>query len=744
MRNEMMGSALLRLRNGVGLYLGFHSANCGIFMALFVLFLSVSLSAQNVRNAEGEMLRSPWAGGLNACQFGQIDLDGDGKNDLVAFDRHGNRLSCFINKGATGEVNYEFDNFYAKYFPRLTDWAIFADYDGDGRNDIFTYSQGWVGIKVFRNVTVDTLAFELVAFPYLTSWQSGGEVNILATNADYPAIVDVDGDGDLDILTFGVLGTFIEKHINLSVERYGVRDSLVFERTDYCWGRVAESEEDNIMYLDTCLFGNSLIVNKDDFRHRGATCVIRDLTGDGLPDLLLADVDYPGLTFLQNGGSTDEALMVSQTSRFPESRPVNLYSMPVPFFGDVNNDGLDDLIVSPFDPNPMVCEGHHSLWLYLNRGSNQNADFQFYSDCFLQNQMLDFGTGSYPAFTDIDGDGLVDLVVGTIGDIDSTYYYYGGLQTHRSAQLYYYRNVGTAQNPSFELMTDDFAHLKSLKRMALVPTFGDVNGDGKNEMIVGSAEGDLLLFNDDFQLIDDNFMNYQFTYSAPLLFDIDCDGTMDLVVGNATARLSYFHGTETGLQFVTDDFGQVDVHDASTSYFGYSVPFAFRDGNETMLAVGSEQGKLFLFNHLDENLNGAFTDISDQWNRYVQNFDNRFGMRSSAALADLNADGRLEMAVGNFAGGLQLFNADISVSQDVSEYSHETISVFPNPAKSEIRIALPSENFDEIKVFDLFGCCIKKLTSTLRVDVSDLKLGVYFLEVSSEGKNYRAKLVISS
>lgn len=416
--------------------------------------------------------------------------------------------------------------------------------------------------------------------------------------------------------------------------------------------------------------------------------------------------------------------------------------MPVPFFGDVNNDGLDDLIVSPFDPNPMVCEGHHSVWLYLNRGSKQNPDFQFYSDCFLQNQMLDFGTGSYPVFTDIDGDGLIDLVVGTVGDIDSTYYHYGSLKTHRSAQLYYYRNVGTAQNPSFELMDDDFAHLKSLKRLALVPTFGDVDSDGKNEMIVGSAEGELFLLDDDFQVIDSDFLNYQFTYSAPFLFDFDRDGTMDLVVGNAIGRLSYFHGTETGLQFVTDDFGQVDVHDASTSYFGYSVPFAFRDGNETLLAVGSEQGKVFLFNNIDGNLNGSFTDISGQWNRFVENFDNRFGMRSSAALADLNADGRLEMVVGNFAGGLQLFNAEIAVSQDVSEYGHETVSVFPNPAKTEIQIVMPDVIGAEVKIYDLFGRCMKKLTSTLRVDVSDLKSGIYFLEIRSDAAAYRGKFVV--
>ena len=710
-------------------------------ITVLLLFVAASTCAQNVRTVDDGILLSPWCGGLNACQFGQIDLNGDGVNDLVAFDRHGGRVSCFVNKGGVGEVNYECDNSYSKHFPRLTDWAIFADYDGDGRNDIFTYSKGWAGIKVYRNVSADSLAFELVAFPYLTSWQSGGEVNILATNTDYPAIVDVDGDGDLDILTFGVLGTFIEKHLNLSVERYGTRDSLVFERTDFCWGRVAESEEDNVMYLDTCLFGNSLVVDRDVFRHRGATFAVRDLNGNGLPDLLLADVDYPGLIYLQNGGDLDKALMVSQTSQFPGRHPVNLNSMPVSFFGDVNNDGLDDLIVSPFDPNPMVCEGLRSVWLYLNCGSSRNPDYHFYSDCFLQDQMIDVGTGAYPVFADVDCDGLTDMVVGAIGDIDTAYYHNGSLQTQRSAQLYFYRNVGIPREPSFQLVNDDFAQLKSQKMMSLIPAFGDINGDGKNEMIVGSAEGNLMLYDSDFQLVDVDYLNHQKTFSTPCLFDFDRDGWLDLVVGNSTGRLSYFQGSSMGYQFVTDDFGLVDVHDASASYFGYSVPFVFRDGNETFLAVGSEQGKLFLFNRIDDNLNGAFTDISDQWNRFAANFDNHFGMRSSVALADLNADGRLEMVVGNFAGGLQIFNANIHVSQQVAENGLESVSIFPNPAKSEIEFVTPYDSCDEIKAFDLIGRCVKKLTSTTCIDVSDLCPGIYFLEVSAEGRTYRGRFI---
>ena len=643
-------------------------------------------------------LPSPWAGGLNACQFGRIDVDGDGKKDLLVFDRHGNRLSCFINKGDAGEIRFVLDNSYVAHFPHLTDWVVFADYDGDGRDDIFTYSKGWAGMKVFRNISVEQVEFELVVSPYLTSWQGGGEVNLLATNADYPAIVDLDGDGDLDILTFGVLGTFIEKHRNLSVERFGHRDSLVFERTDHCWGRVAESEENNVMYLDTCLFGKSLIVN-DGFRHRGATLAVRDLTGNGLPDLLLADVDYPNLVLLKNGGTPENALMVSQVTDFPENTPIHLPSMPVPFFTDVDNDGVDDLIVSPFDPNPMACVGQNSVWLYLNKGTNHNPDFQLYTKSFLQDQMIDVGTGAYPVFADVDGDGLTDLVIGSIGDMDSTYYNNGVLQTHRSARLAWYKNIGTRQNPVFQLYDRDFGGLSALKTMGLVPTFGDLNDDGRLEMLVGTAEGRLLRFDADFNLVDDDFLHFDKAWSAPCLFDVDGDGVLDLVVGDESGKLAFYQGVmqgnETQFSFVTANWGGVDVCDHTASYFGYSVPMLFRKGNETLLAVGSEQGKMFLF----KDLGGSFADVSDHWSDYVCGFENRFGLRSAAALADLNADGALEMVVGNFSGGLELLNGNIAVNQDVEELLESDFLVYPNPAQGLVTI----EGIGLLKVSNLLG-----------------------------------------
>ena len=628
------------------------------FLLAILLFVFFELFG-----APSTPLTSPWLGGLNACQFGRMDLDDDGLKDLIVFDRHGDRLLCFLNKGSEGEIHYEYTSAYDAIFPKLNAWAVFADYDGDGKEDIFTYSKGWAGIKVYRNVSIQShLEFELVVSPYLTSWQGGGEVNILATDADYPAIMDLDGDGDLDLLTFGVMGTFIEKHLNLSMERYGCRDSLTFERTDQCWGRVAENDETNVMYLDTCLFGYGLTVTKDDFRHRGATVTVRDINGDGLMDLLLADVDYPGLTMLTNGGDADNALMVSQTERFPQSYPIQLPSMPVPFFTDINNDGIDDLLVSPFDPNLMASVGMESVWLYLNHGTNEIPEFLFYTKSFLQDQMIDVGKGAYPVFTDWDEDGLMDLKV---KDFDG--------------QLTVFKNVGTASQPAFE-------------------------------QVYKAMEEDV-------------------EWSAQCYFDVDQDGLVDLVEGNVTGKLTYYKGNTEGFEWVTDFWGAVDVCDHSTSYYGYSVPTLFYYQDQLLLCVGSEQGKLFLYRVSDD---AVFEEVGDLWEAICPDMPESFGIHSAAALADLNGDGVLEVVVGNFAGGLQLYNAEIPVNNiGISEQQDDIeVLIFPNPVVSSLHIMSTGSS---LRIMDLFGRTIREreITSSETIlDVSDLPSGAYLLSLT--------------
>jgi hypothetical protein len=231
------------------------------------------------RDMDESILPFGFAGGMNSCQYGAIDLDGDLVKDLVVFDRHGNRILPFIRK-SIGLQGYVYAPGYAKYFPPIENWMQLIDYNNDGREDIFTYTTG--GIKVFRNSSSGVPHFVQVSHPYLRSLQGTSYTNILVTYADYPAISDIDGDGDMDILTFWGLGSFVEMHKNMSVEKYGNSDSLDFIKTETCWGMFAEGEDSDQITLDTCqgekLDEQKLIISTwdGDPKHTGSTLLAVD------------------------------------------------------------------------------------------------------------------------------------------------------------------------------------------------------------------------------------------------------------------------------------------------------------------------------------------------------------------------------------------------------------------------------------------------------------------------------------
>src|SRR3546814_11196040 len=68
---------------------------------------------------------------------------------------------------------------------------------------------------------------------------------------DLPAIRDVDGDGDLDILNFGLNGIQVEYYKNRSQELFGSCDSLNYTLETLCWGEFTESQLNASLSLNT-------------------------------------------------------------------------------------------------------------------------------------------------------------------------------------------------------------------------------------------------------------------------------------------------------------------------------------------------------------------------------------------------------------------------------------------------------------------------------------------------------------
>ncbi|MBA4322651.1 MAG: hypothetical protein C0408_07530, partial [Odoribacter sp.] len=525
-----------------------------------------------------------WAGGLNYCQFMQIDLNMDGIKDMVIFDRTSTRIITFINNNIPDSTSYTYAPQFAKRFPVIQYWMQLQDYNCDGKEDLFFHYAG--GIVVYKNVSnlTDSLKFSLVT-NQLLSLQGIIYTNIMVSQVDYPAIADIDNDGDLDILNFFGMGTWVEYHRNLSMEDFGNCDSLKYFREERCWGNFMENGWTNSITLGIgpCLWKNETTSNppvdypdQSGIKHSGSTMLAIDLDGDADKDLILGDVTYPNLIALTNGGTTDSANMVSVDTLFPVyDQPVHFFSFPVPCYIDVDNDGVKDLTVSPFASEPTYYENFNSVWLYKNDGTNSSPVFHLQKKNFLQGDMIDVGAGAYPVLYDYDGDNLSDLFVANFAYYDSSYFStdsltLGILYNFCTSRITLFKNIGTAGIPQFKLITRDFANLGAKKLNAIYPAFGDLDGDGDADMIIGDYKGNLYRYENTAGIGNPMVMTYHDSlsidvgwYSTPQLIDLDRDSLIDLVVGEKSGNLNYYKNTGTEFNpvftLVNDSLGHIDV-----------------------------------------------------------------------------------------------------------------------------------------------------------------------------------------
>ena len=723
---------------------------------LFVIFsfqfsvFSFQLSAQNTnipafqRNQhipviiDNDTLPLAWVGGMSAVAFSSFDLNLDGTDDLLAFEKHGHRILPFVRQNRRWHYVPEYRN----QFPDLHDWVVFADYDNDGKKDIFTY--GLAGIRVFRNSSQEQLSFSLVT-EQLSSFYYTGYSNIYASPDDYLVVADVDHDGDVDILNFWLLGKYVHFQKNYAVENHFANGFLDFRLEDECWGKFSEGADNNEITLLSYCQGKENVPT----RHVGSTMTLTDFNHDGLDDLVLGDIDFARVILLTNGGTAQEALMVAQTYDFPNAvNPVNLYSMPLVSIVDLNGDGVDEYLVSPSDPSLVKSQNINSVWLYEYDSLLQNHSLT--NQSFLQEQMINLGSGCYPVLFDWNGDGLLDLFAGNYGYYDSSAYINGFLTSYYSSAIAYFENVGTATEPAFRLSNTDFGNLRSLNKQALYPAFADLDGDGQAEMICGCSDG-TLIFCKNNQIVTD-FLNIDMgDYATPQLFDLDRDGKADLLIGNRRGQIAYYSNASSSgnisFQLETSTLGEVDVRDDNLSFFGFATPCLYRQNNETKLICGNEQGKLFFYDHIDNNLNGSFT-LQTQW--LPEQTENRLqaileGTRVGLAIGNLNHDSYPDLIVGNYAGGMAYFEGLPEISVQVEhKRGIPAIHSYPNPALEVIHIETDYEGISQVRIFDLTGRKIMDRSFNghcFQLNISHLSPSVYFLNVKTPKNESFIKLV---
>ncbi|PHN05653.1 T9SS type A sorting domain-containing protein [Flavilitoribacter nigricans] len=715
-----------------------------------LLILTTAAGAQDLERMDvafrvGDLdLRYPLAGGLNSPQFSLVDLDNDGLPDLHVFDRVGNRQLTFRNNGSTGAFPYDFAPEFVAGFPEITHWMLLRDYNGDGIMDIFAYAdQNFDAVMVFTGyyengqIRFERFQFDAPRNVIYVPRAGGGSNQLYVSTIDYPAVDDVDCDGDLDILTFNLVGGYVELYANQSVERGFGQDSLIYRLQEDCWGGFFESGISNEVDLagapGDCV---DLLLNGElETRHSGSTLLTFDADGDQDKELILGDISFNSLNFLHNGGNCAEAWMNAQDPNFPATDvPAVVPVFPAAFYLDIDRDGLNDLVVAP---NADLNASDREIWWYKNIGTATNADFQLIKKDLLVDEMIDLGSGAHPVFFDYNKDGLLDIVLANY----SFYEPFGA----KNARIYVYENTGTATAPAFRQVEDDYLDLNQFSQSAyaFTPCFGDLDGDGDPDAVIGEQGGHLFYAENIAGLGNPPvFAAAQYDYmginvgqaSTPQIVDLNRDGLPDLVIGERNGNLNYFQnkGTAEDPVFSAEPdqmvLGGVDARIPGYTT-GYAAPVFFEKEGAWQLLIGTETGRLELYDNIDGNLDGTFNLVTEHYGAV------REGIRTHPALADLDGDGLLELAVGNFSGGLALFQTGLAGGTPVAVRNRpallDDLRVWPNPSTGRVLLRLEGDGGDgQLSVFDARGQVVDRRTwngGQQELQVSTWPSGVYII-----------------
>ncbi|MFT7114648.1 MAG: hypothetical protein ACI8P7_001435, partial [Candidatus Azotimanducaceae bacterium] len=538
-----------------------------LFALLYTYTITINAQDAFIRSSDilvsmqNKTLENPWAGGANSPQFSSIDLNYDGLNDILAFDRIGDRKLPFINTGS----GYIYAPQYIKVFPAIEDWMLLRDFNGDGLQDIF--SSTTAGIALYKNTGNATVGLQFEYYlngpRLLSNYGSGSEFNLYVSRVDIPAIVDIDDDGDLDIFTFALAGTTIEFHKNVSQETYGHSDSIKYELVDDCWGKFKEDFLTNNVLLEAC--PERIIIEGETPKHSGSTLAVLDLDGNGLKDILLGDVSFNTVVAAYNQGTKVQAKMTTKDTLFPGYNvSVQMPIFPGMYHIDVDFDDKIDMLVAPATNSGGL--NMDNVWFYKNTGSNESPNYNLQQKDFLTEGMIEVGDVAIPELVDLTGDNLLDLVVGSYGVYDGFGNY--------DAQIVFYKNIGSASIPEFEWLTNDLANFTGNNVLpAQHPSFADLDNDGDLDMIVGDRDGNIHYYKNEGTSTSPNFQINKpvldgidvGNFAAPELVDLDRDGKIDLLIGERVGNINYYRniGTKESFAFelVTDTLGGVSVQD---------------------------------------------------------------------------------------------------------------------------------------------------------------------------------------
>lgn len=716
-----------------------------ILVTLLIMIWALATDAQTVKYAHlpgpalsinGSGLGNAWAGGMNAPQPSTINLNGDTIPDLLLFDRIGNKPYTFEVFWQNGTLRYQYNAWYEQRLPEVNSWVLARDFNCDGLTDLFASNP--FGIQVWQCTGTGRNFGFVSTGPYVTTAGFGGsQVNLQVNYGDVPSIMDMDGDGDLDILSVGFGSATIEYNQNMSVETTG-RCGNVYEKRTACWGRLFLANTCGSYTTGSCRVGATDTTSASPWvsgarlgpaqlmapmtpqapMHQGTTLLLRDLNGDGALDLLTGDVGCTALYALINQGTTAAPLFNNREPVFPTgTTAAEFFSFLGGATLDADRDGKDDLVVfANLERNEgFLANLQISTWLYKNTGTQNSPQFQFQTNGFMQNTMLDAGEAAYPVLADADGDGDNDLFVGHAAR---------RVGSQVGGTIWYLENVGTAQQASFVLRDTDWLGLSSYNEVYHKFTFQDLNGDGAPDLLLTSLSNSLGTNFNRFALNQTAAgRGLQFTASSlqnfalnlgfmasPVFTDVTSDGLPDLLVGQGSGGIALYINSGTAAAPVfslnNNDWGGLNQQAQVPNYgVNLAVGDVNNDGTQD-LVTGDERGLVRVYYNIAfQGGNRLVPDTSII--KDLQDGTDRswyLGTFLAPAVGQLAGDARADVLLGLRGGGLlyleNVTQYPLSVADELKQPALE-LSCYPNPAHDQLHVKTTPNA--EVRVTDILG-----------------------------------------
>jgi hypothetical protein len=542
--------------------------------------------------------------GVPSLSFSQprfADLDGDGDQDMIL--------------GSINDAPFYFENTGSAVTPVFTpgpdifalvssldaEMAVCKDLDNDGDLDLI--SGGYTGLNYYENIG----SAEAALFQQIDNFFS----NLSTGQNPVTDLADVDGDGDLDLVTgFSENGT-VKIYFNIGTEynaEFSESDVLVigdvglYAYPHFC-DLDADGDEDIVVGRDShgfVYYENTGTPQNGNWQANNAVLTglgndsywnspgIADLNGDGTFDLIFGNAAGP-LQYYENGGTPEDPDWLANTELFGGIIDVGGASNPV--FYDFDNDGDLDLVSGSNLGNIKYYENtgtsnspawsedsgyfsgiDHSIYSAITLGDvnnngladaivgdlsgnlyfheNNGTGFTFHSDVLSS---VSLGGWSAPRLFDLDDDGDLDIIAG-----------------NEAGNLFYFENQGTPEDPDWVEIVNYFGGIDVGTNC--VPTIGDLTLNNNYDLITGNLWGEVQFFSE----YHGNWVEDPDPVSGlsggqnttPALADLDNDGDLDLILGNYNGTFNYFEN----LTFIVNSDPEM-IPDNPLKLTNYPNPF---------------------------------------------------------------------------------------------------------------------------------------------------------------------------